>query len=362
MRNLILVLLFMTFLECSSKKKNEFSIDPQQTFRLEKENITKLDLTVESLLLINEFEEVKIQGIVDTNAGQKYLISVPSPGSIKEINVKKGEQVHKGQVLAILNNIEFLEQKIQYLDAIINLDFCKRNYARQGELAIEQATSLKKMELAEMQYRHAELTYIGLKEKLEILGIRTNTLDQDALDDLAYLYAPVSGMVIQIHVNHGQYCTQNKVVFVLSEMDKECFQFRISRTQYVSLRRADSMQVIQGNNRPKMAKILSIDNKDNEYVIFTVNPWQRANIKTDIVSGVVNLNKNRYKIPIQAVVNQNYVALLHDNEIRFLKLDNIIREGAYVLCDFFQVQDGTLIITENIEVLKNYLNNEAQPD
>ncbi len=358
MRNLVLVLLFMSFLECSQKKKSEISINPQQTFRLEKENMAMLGLTVESLLVINEYEEVKIPGAIDINTGQKYLISLPYPGFIKEIKIKKGGKVHKGQVLAILNNIEFLEQKIQYLDAIINLDFYKKNYARQGELAIEQATSIKKMEIAEMQYKRAELTYTGLKEKLEILGIQTHTLTRETLNDLAYLYAPVSGIVSQIDVNHGQYCTQNKVAFVLSEMDRQCFRFRIGPAQYNSLQRADSIQIIQGNNQRQMVEILSVDKEGDEYVMYAVSPWQGQNIQTGIISGVVSLNRKRYKIPVKAVVNQNYAALLHNNEIRFYKLNNIIRANDYILCDYFQVRDGTVIITDNMENLKQYLNNE----
>jgi biotin carboxyl carrier protein len=361
MRKLMIILLFMIFLACSPKKKNETFIYPQQTFRLEEEDIARLDLTVQNLLAINESEEINIPGEIDTIMGQKYLVSVPYPGFIKEIKIKTGEQVHKGQALAILNNIDFLEQKLHYLDAAINLDFCKKNYARQGELAIEQATSLKKMELAEMQYKRAELTYLGLKEKLSILGIETSTLTQDALNDLAYLYAPVSGTVIQIHVDQGQYCTQNKVVFVLSDKDKEWFRFRISPTQYNRLQKKDSLLVIPDNGQPKMVKILSIINQDSEYTIYAVNSLQESNMKTEIISGVINLDKKRYKIPVGAVINQDYVALLHDNEIRFLKLNNIIRAKAYVLCDFFQVQEGTLIITENPEELKKYLNNEVRP-
>ena len=90
------------------------------------------------------------------------LITSPSAGLLKVFSFPSGSYVKKGEVLALIENIEFLKLQQQYLEAKSEFFYYGEDLKRQGGLAIENATSVKKMQQAQRDYQTSEIRFRSL--------------------------------------------------------------------------------------------------------------------------------------------------------------------------------------------------------
>ena len=63
------------------------------------------------------------------------------------------------------------EKNRKYLENKSELDYYQEEYKRQGELTVENAASIKKLQQAKANYYKFEASYQSLKAQLELLGV-----------------------------------------------------------------------------------------------------------------------------------------------------------------------------------------------
>src|SRR3989304_3850261 len=124
-----------------------------------------------------QVEEVKrgeIKAIVNApgRVNPKTVVNISSDimGKIVELNVKEGDQVQKGQILALLDDTR---EKSELESATANLKFVERSFERKKKLFSEDLISNEEFQQAEaefkttlMRFENARKTY----EKTQILS------------------------------------------------------------------------------------------------------------------------------------------------------------------------------------------------
>jgi cobalt-zinc-cadmium efflux system membrane fusion protein len=148
---------------------------------------------------------VPCSGYVVVSQDDMIRVSPPAPGIIRSVNCTWGGYAEAGTVLATLENIEFLKLQQEYLEAENQLDYMREEYKRQGELTVENATSVKKMQVARRDYQSAELKLHALRSQLETYGIFADSLKYNNLTTLIFIKAPRSGYVSKINARVGSY-------------------------------------------------------------------------------------------------------------------------------------------------------------
>ena len=126
------------------------------------------------------------------------LITSQYAGLLKSVFIHPGGYIKKGDALANIENIEFLRLQQQYLEAKSEFFYYGEDLKRQGGLAIENATSVKKMQLAQRDYQTSEIRLRSLEKQLELIGFHTDSLDADHLSSNIILRAPASGYIDKI--------------------------------------------------------------------------------------------------------------------------------------------------------------------
>jgi cobalt-zinc-cadmium efflux system membrane fusion protein len=117
--------------------------------------------------------------------------------------------------LGTLENIEFLKLQEQYLEAKSDFYYYSEDLKRQGGLAIENATSVKKMQQAQRDYQTSEIRYRSLEKQLALIGFITDSLDADhLLSDIA-IRAPESGYIDKIAVREGSHISAGEILFII---------------------------------------------------------------------------------------------------------------------------------------------------
>jgi RND family efflux transporter MFP subunit len=126
---------------------------------------------------------VEVQGTVD--ARQSIEVTAESMGVVRNIKVKEGQKVTKGQVLAELDQTVLL-QSIEEIKG--QLDFAKQLYNKQANLWQQNIGS--------------EIQYLNAKNQKESLERRLSTVQSQL--DMTRIKAPVSGTVDQVYLKLGQ--------------------------------------------------------------------------------------------------------------------------------------------------------------
>ncbi len=142
-------------------------------------------------------------GIFEIPTAQQILVSPPVGGVVRSIHCAPGNYVREGSVLAILENVDFLKLQQEYLVAKSQLSYFAEELKRQGELAIENASSVKKLHLAQLDYQVCEAGLHSLAAQLTLAGFIPDSIDVDHLSPTISILAPDSGFIVRVFTTTG---------------------------------------------------------------------------------------------------------------------------------------------------------------
>lgn len=202
---------------CSKKKES-----PQEVFI---SHDHKVALTAEQLklagLVSGKMELKKISGIlrvngrIDVPPQNIVSVSVPLGGYLKYTKLLPGMQVKKGEVIANMEDQQYIQLQQDFLMAKARLLFSTNEYHRQKELNQNKASSDKIFQQAESDYTTGKITVSALGEKLKLIGIDPETLNENLISKSIKIYAPINGYVSRVNVNIGKYTQPSEVLFEL---------------------------------------------------------------------------------------------------------------------------------------------------
>jgi len=134
-----------------------------------------------------------------------HFVAPAMDGFIKSIYVKNNDSVACGQTIASIYNTEYIDIQKEYLIIRYELEFLREEFKRQGELSIENVTSIKKMQKAQADFMIKEAAYNSLYKKLKIIGFNPEAVYKKGPLTYSYLYAPVNGVIKYHGISPGKY-------------------------------------------------------------------------------------------------------------------------------------------------------------
>lgn len=158
---------------------------------------------------------LKLNGKIDVPPQNMISVSVPLGGYLKSTRLLPGMQISKGQVIAIVEDQQYIQLQQDYLTAKAKISFLKNEYERQKELNQSQASSDKVTQLAEAEYNGQRVLISALAEKLKLAGINPARLNENTIARSVNIYSPISGFVSKVNVNIGKYVSPTEVLFEL---------------------------------------------------------------------------------------------------------------------------------------------------
>ncbi len=202
---LLSMLLFMSCGESADKSENTAITLEEKLIEISKAQLegSKMQLgklSEESFPLV-----VQSTGMIDVPPQSRAIISSFAGGYVQKTPLLVGNKVRKGQVLATLENPEFVEMQQSYLELAQQLTYLKSEYDRQKTLVEEQISSQKSFLKAESNYKSALAVYNGLKKKLQMLNISIKAVEAGNITSEIALYAPIHGSVTKMNISKGTY-------------------------------------------------------------------------------------------------------------------------------------------------------------
>ena len=162
---------------------------------------------------------IRVNGLLDVPPQQLVSISAPLGGFVKSTVLLQGSPVKKGQVIATIQNIDFIQIQQDYLEAKSNLEFSKTDFERQQQLSTENVNSAKTLQQSKANYANWNAKYNGLLEKLKVLNVNVASLERGDLTSTINLYSPINGYVTQVNVNIGKFVNPTDVLFEIVDTE-----------------------------------------------------------------------------------------------------------------------------------------------
>lgn len=154
-----------------------------------------------------------IQASGKVESTETAVISTRLMGFITKINVRSGDRVEKGQLLATISNGDILAKRAQaqamVAEAEAALSDAKKDYERYAELYEQQSASVK-------EFENIALHYKSVKAKTE--AARQMQKEAEAMLAYSNLTAPFSGVITQRNADEGSMANPGMPILVLEHI------------------------------------------------------------------------------------------------------------------------------------------------
>ncbi|MDF9829386.1 efflux RND transporter periplasmic adaptor subunit [Parabacteroides sp. PF5-6] len=150
-------------------------------------------------------KDVTFNGTFVLSPQRHASVSLSIDGIVKNTSLLPGQYVRKGELLATLENPEFINLQQNYLDAAAQCDFLEAEYKRQEILAREAAASQKKFQQSKADYLSMKSRKEAAAAQLSIFGVSVQALQANGIMPLLEVYAPISGYISNLQMNLGKH-------------------------------------------------------------------------------------------------------------------------------------------------------------
>lgn len=220
MKNTLIILLVASslLLACNSEtKKTEKNtiVADENSVTLTDAQIKNAAIETTTLQEKNIATVLKLNGKVDVPPQNLISVSVPLGGYLRSTKLLPGMHINKGEVIATMEDQQYIQLQQDYLMAQSKLQFAELEYARQKELNQSQASSDKVTQLAQSEVNIQRITMNALAEKLRLININPSKITAGKISKSISIYSNITGFVSRVNVNIGKYVTPSDVMFEL---------------------------------------------------------------------------------------------------------------------------------------------------
>jgi cobalt-zinc-cadmium efflux system membrane fusion protein len=292
------------------KKALDFSIElsPEQVKTLEIETEIAEMRKMKASLLLN--------GMMNVPPQYKVSINTAFGGFVKNLNLMEGSPVVKGQILASIENPEYIQLQQDYLENSSQLEFLEAEYQRQQELSKDQVNSRKALQKSKADLDLIKAKLSGQKAKLQLLGINIAKLSAGEIQSSVTISSPISGYVTAIKANQGAYVGNTDVIMELMDAQQLYAELAVFEKDLGALKVGQKVKLsLSGESTDRLGSIQLIGrtvNEDRTAHVYCRFDRADAGLRPGMfLKATVELNENeKLAVPESAIVSfngKNYV-------------------------------------------------------
>ena len=277
-------------------------------------------------------------GVVQANTYKETPVVSLVGGIVRGVTAELGQNVKKGQRVAVVFSNELSEVQSRYLAGIAALDEHHKHHMRTIKLVEIGAASRQDLETATSQYREAEAGLANLRQKLLLLGMTTQRIESlnstSQISSEVAVPSPSSGTVTSRSVNPGEVIEANKELMRITDLSTVWVVGQVYEKDLATVRVGSGANVSSDAypGRVFRGRVSYVDPKIDpatrtaQLRIELANPRQMFKIGMYVSVGFAALGAPEKTMPmvpkdaVQAIGNQQYVFAATDKPNEFLLL------------------------------------------
>jgi len=371
---LILTLLF----SCSKKEDKAAEATAESkavtTVELTQAQYDNANIELGKVSTKNISYNIQVTGMIDVPPQNLISVSAPMGGFVKSTSLLQGTHIHKGDVMAEIENPEFITLQQDYIDTKNKLSFLSQEYDRQKELNKENVSSAKVFQQTTTDYKNLKNVLNALEEKLKLIGFNPNSLQEGKISSNVKIRAAISGYVTAVNVNIGKYVTPNDIMFEIVDIKHVHAELNVFEKDIMNVQIGQKVKIRLSNSPQKeySGHIHLINHKinadrtvrvhahfDEENPVFIPSMYLDAEIETKDAKATV--------LPNEAVVTaegKSYIYALKTKDAKNYTFDMVeVKKGiteneftAVVLPAHFDVTNAQIVTKGAFSLLSKMLN------
>jgi len=258
------------FISCGEKtaetSTTEQTTVSENTVTLTPEQKNNIKIQTENPQLMDVGTFLHLNGKLMTPPQDVVQLCLALGGYVKSCNVLPGQYIEKGATLAVIENEAFIQIQQDYLTTMSNLTLAEKDYNRQKALNSEKATSDKSADEAKNRFENQRITAQSLREKLLLIGISPESVNEKTISRSVSLRAPFSGNITAMNVVPGRLMRPEDVLFEMKNNSHLTASLQFFEKDLALLKENLEIDLFT-NNGPETkikGKIISINRNFNE--------------------------------------------------------------------------------------------------
>lgn len=245
MKRIYILLISLVFIACGKEKQEQSTTEQivdDNTISVTKTQFESEKMQLGTITEQDFNETVKTTGFIDVPPENKASVSTFLGGYVKRTPLLVGDKIKKGQLVATLENTEYVELQQQYLEVAEQLNYLKSEFTRQQALFNEKITSEKNYLKAESTYKSALAHYNGLRQKLKMMHINPTSVEQGKISSTINLYAPISGFVTKVNVSNGTFVSPSDQVIEIVNTDHIHLELSVFEKDILKIKKGQAIK------------------------------------------------------------------------------------------------------------------------
>jgi cobalt-zinc-cadmium efflux system membrane fusion protein len=217
---------------------------------------------------------LRVAGQIDFDEQALTRIGASVTGRVTQINAQLGNEVKKGDTLALINSSELSNSQLAYLKARSEKEFHRRTVQRAKTLFEADVISAAELQRRESEYEVASAQTRAAQDQLRVLGVNLKAMEElattGAIDSVASVMATIKGVVVERKVTTGQVVQPADVLFTVADLSRVWAVAQVPEQQVAQVKVGQSVriEVPALENEKLIGKLI--------YVGQTVNPESRT--------------------------------------------------------------------------------------
>ncbi|MFT7441967.1 MAG: cobalt-zinc-cadmium efflux system membrane fusion protein [Maribacter sp.] len=373
MKNLYIVLFSFAFLACGHQEKNT-TTEEEATGNKSEITINKAQFESEKMEFGELSEQsfntvIRTNGMIDVPPENKFSVNTFIGGYVTKIPLLIGDKVTKGQLVASLESIEFVEIQQQYLEVAEQLIYLKNEYTRQKTLFDEQITSQKNYLKAESIYKSNLATYNGLRQKLQMININPDAVGRGEITSTINLYAPINGYITKVNVSNGTFISSANELLEIVNTNHIHLELSVFEKDILKIKKEQNIlfKVPEASDKVHDAAVYLVGTSISNDRTIKVHGHIHEEEKTKFITGmfveadIICDSKKELSLPKSAIIQNenNYFTLVlknkKDNKYQFkkVKLNIGLQDENYVQVKNYAILENKKVLTKGVFMLLN---------
>ena len=203
---------------CNSKQtktENAEATTNENTVELTNAQLKNSDIQTGNIQQQDISSLLKVNGVIDVPPQNMVSVSVPLGGYLKSTKLLEGMHISKGEIIATMEDQQYIQLQQDYLTAKAHFSFDEKEYLRQKDLNQSKASSDKVFENAQATYTAQKVLMKSLEEKLKLININPDNLNENNISRSIKIPSPIDGFVSHVNMNIGKYVSPTDILFEL---------------------------------------------------------------------------------------------------------------------------------------------------
>ena len=377
MKNIFIAICITGVLSACGKQDKTPSVEAPETGREDLVIMTEVQMQ-SAHVQVGRLEQkaistiLKVNGTVDVPPQSLVSVSMPLGGYLKSTHLLPGMYVRKGEVIATMEDQQYIQLQEDYLVTKSNLVYAESEFKRQKELYETKASSEKVYQQARMEYDNQKIALHALAEKMELIHINPATLTESNISRTVKIYAPITGFVSAVKMNIGRYVTGTDVLFELINPADIHLNLKVFEKDIDKLSIGQSVMAYTLHQPDKkypcevmlISQALSTDRTAEVHCHF--KNYDKILLPGMYLNAEIAVrNHQAYVVPEEAVVNfegKNFVFVAGaPNEYQLVAIETGVKEGGFIeIVNKDTIADRDIVTTGAYAVLMELKNTSEE--